>query len=244
MTDFPEMQPIKNECPLLSVRDLQKNFGYRQVLKGVTFTLSAGQCMLLVGKNGAGKSTLVQILAGLMRPLKGEVFFKGASVAEAAALYRQSFGLITHQTLFYNDLTARENLLFFGKLRKIAHLKQKTEEVLAEIGLADAADLPVKAFSSGMGKRLNIARIMMADPDIIFLDEPYSGLDVDSILQLNSYLDRFKQKGGSILLISHQIDTCFSCCDYVAVLKGGKISRLIAKDAIDPADLLRQFQTN
>lgn len=235
-------QPQKKEAPVLSVRDLHKNFGYKQVLKGVTFSLEAGECTLLAGRNGAGKSTLVQILAGLMRPLSGEVLFKGTPVAEDATRYRRAFGLITHQTLFYGDLTARENLLFFGKLRNLSHLKQKIEKVLTEVDLAEAADLPVKVFSSGMGKRLNIARIMMADPEIMFLDEPFSGLDVESISLLNNYLGRFKQKGGSILLISHQIDACLGSCDRVATLKSGRISRVLAKDQIDPTEITLHHQ--
>ncbi len=229
--------------PLLSIQNIHKQFGYKQVLNGVSLDLSSGLILLLAGKNGAGKSTLVKILAGLMQPSKGRVCFNGTPLADTALTYRNSFGLITHQTLFYNDLTARENLLFFGRLRKINHLKDKIEEALALTGLEKAGDLQVKAFSSGMGKRLNIARIMMSQPKILFLDEPYSGLDLDSIDMLNHYLLTFKQNGGTVLLISHQIDACWDKCDQVALLAKGCVSQLTSTAGLDRTHLIQQFQS-
>jgi heme ABC exporter ATP-binding subunit CcmA len=232
-----------NKLPLLSIQNITKSFGYKKVLKGVSFDLFAGQITLLAGRNGAGKSTLIKILAGLMRPSKGHIHFENSPLDEVAHAYRDSFGLITHQTLFYNDLTAKENLLFFGKLRKIKNVKAKVKRVLVKTGLQKATDLQVKAFSSGMGKRLNIARIMMSEPSILFLDEPYSGLDLDSIAMLNDYLDSFKQQGGAVLLISHQIDACYDRCDQVALLIDGYVQQIIPTSDLNQEDLQRRFQS-
>ena len=243
MSGIDKVKPEPDKLPLLSIQNIHKSFGYKQVLKGVSFELFKGQMTLLAGRNGAGKSTLIKILAGLMRPSQGSLLFKREPLTEVADNYRESFGLITHQTLFYDDLTAKENLLFFGKLRKIKNLKSTIDRVLAKTGLQRATDLQVKAFSTGMGKRLNIARIMLSQPSVLFLDEPYSGLDLDSITMLNGYLDDFKQSGGVVLMISHQIDACYEKCDQVALLIDGRVDEIQSTNELNQKDLQRQFQS-
>ncbi len=243
MSGIDKITPEPDKLPLLSIQNIHKCFGYKQVLKGVSFDLIGGQMTLLAGRNGAGKSTLIKILAGLMRPSQGDLRFNSKPLTEVADKYRESFGLITHQTLFYDDLTAKENLLFFGKIRKTKNLKSTIDHVLAKTGLQKAADLQVKAFSTGMGKRLNIARIMMSQPSLLFLDEPYSGLDLDSITMLNRYLETFKREGGAVLLISHQIDACYDKCDQVALLIDGRVDEIQSTSELNQKDLQRQFQS-
>lgn len=227
---------------LLSVRHIRKQFGYRDVLTGVDLDLDSGVITLLMGKNGAGKSTLVKILSGLMKPSSGEITFKGMPVGDCAGAYRAAFGLITHQALFYDDLSARENLLFFGKLRKTPNLNSKTDQVLKTTGLERARDVQVKAFSTGMVKRLNIARLMLSSPEILFLDEPYSGLDLDSIQLLNDYITSFKQQGGTVLIISHQLDCCFDVCDTACILVNGKIGLPLSMASMSPEELIALYQ--
>lgn len=236
------MNPNANPVTLLSVRKIHKHFGYKQVLKGVSLDLHSGKSTLLVGRNGAGKSTLIKILAGLMRPLNGEILYRKESIAENPEKYRKAFGLITHATMFYGDLSARENLLFFGRLKKITDLNEKVEQALLRTGLSHASELTVKVFSTGMSKRLNIARLMITDPEVLFLDEPYSGLDLESIDLLNKYLGDFKLKGGTILLISHQIDACYDFSDKVAFLIKGVIEREIESGDLSQSELLEQYQ--
>jgi heme ABC exporter ATP-binding subunit CcmA len=233
---------MNQSIPLLSVCDIHKQFGYKPVLKGVSLDLLPGQSTLLVGKNGTGKSTLIKILAGLMRPTNGEVFFRQEKITEKAGAYRKAFGLITHNSMFYNDLSAEENLLFFGRLKKIPNLQDKVEEALAVTGLLNATGLAVKVFSTGMTKRLNIARLMITAPEILYLDEPYSGLDIESIDLLNAYLEKFKQDGGTILLISHQIDACYDFSDKVAFLANGIISREVDSKEFTRLELIAHFQ--
>ncbi len=223
--------------PLLSICNIQKFFGYKQVLRGIDLEFNENQITLLIGKNGAGKSTLIKILTGLMRPTKGDVVFQGENIQNQAELYRKTIGVITHDILFYGDLTAKENLQFFGRLRSIDRLNKEIQEALKNTGLQKATDIPVKTFSSGMCKRLNIARLMISRPKILFLDEPYSGLDFDSIGLLNKYIEGIKQNGGSVLLISHQVDTCLDYIDRAAFLDDGKITRLLSKSQLKHSDL-------
>ena len=234
----------ENKPSLLDINAIVKEFGYKRVLQGVTCSLFPDETTLLVGRNGAGKSTLIKILCGLMRPTEGQVLYHKTEISQQPEIHRKAIGVISHENLFYGDLTAKENLLFFGQLGKTSGLKQKVDEALASVNLENVADVPAKTFSSGMGKRLNIARLMVLEPEILFLDEPYSGLDFDSMELLNRYLVQVKARGGSILLISHQVDICFENCDRVIVLADGLITEDHKKDEITPQQLLSFYQTS
>ncbi len=234
-------KPQQNQS-FLSIRGIQKYFGYKQVLKSIDLDFHPQQVSLLIGKNGAGKSTLVKILTGLMRQTSGEMLYNGVKVQDCVADYRNAVGVISHEIRFYGDLTGRENLEFFGKLRPIENLNDSIELALIETGLQRAADAPVKTYSSGMSKRLNIARLMISNPKLLFLDEPYSGLDFDSIEMLNDYIDSVRQKGGAVLLISHQVDSCFDHIDRAVYLVNGIISHQIPKSELQREDLQKQLQ--
>lgn len=206
-------------------------FGYRRVLNEVHLGLMAGEMTLLLGKNGSGKTTLMKIIAGLIRPSRGRIFYKGGDITEDPEKLRRAIGVISHQTGFYGELTAAENLIFFGKLERATDLASKVGNALAKTGLEQFADLPVKTFSSGMGKRLNIARLMVIAPEVLLLDEPYTGLDYDSTRFFNDYLTSFQQSGGSILMITHQIETCYDLCDQIAILENQEIKpRLVSAE--------------
>lgn len=238
-----DYDPNREVSPILKVEALSKEFGYKRILKEVTFSLFAGQTTLLVGRNGAGKSTLIKILCGLMRPTSGKVFYRGSEINQQPEVYRKAFGLISHENLFYGDLTARENLRFFGQLGGVENLKGKIEVALSRVNLEPVADVPAKTFSSGMGKRLNIARLMVLEPEILFLDEPYSGLDFDSMGLLNHFLDDVKKRGGTVLMISHQVDTCFGQCDRMMVLADGCIRKQVERGETTPDQLLTLYQS-
>ena len=213
--------------PLLTVEKVSKQFGYRKVLDQISLELSAGELTLLLGRNGAGKTTLLKIIAGLVRPSSGLIYFQGREIAACPDLLRQAIGVISHTTQFYGELSAKENLSFFGKLRKVRGLQEKIDDALAETGMGPYGDFPVKTFSSGMNKRLNIARLMVCQPQILLLDEPYSGLDMASIRFFNDYVDTFKAGGGAVLLISHQIETCFAQSDNVVFVSRGTVGKVL-----------------
>lgn len=196
---------------------------------------------LLLGKNGSGKTTLMKIISGLIRPSDGRILFKGNEITQCPEALRSAIGLISHQTGFYGELTARENLVFFAKLGKTPDLKEKIVHALERTGLSQFADLPVKTFSSGMGKRLNIARLMVLEPEILLLDEPYTGLDYDSTNFFNEYLKAFKESGGAILMITHQIETCFDLCDKIAILENHELKRCFSAAEFDRDELIKVY---
>ena len=217
--------------PIIKLVDVYKNFGYRSILKGVSFELFKGTQTLLLGKNGSGKTTLLKILSGLIHSPKGNVLLSGIPTEKCPNQLRKSIGMISHSNHLYNELSAAENLRFFSRLRAVKNHKDKINKALKETGLMRVSSIAVKTYSSGMLKRLNIAKLMVYEPEVLLLDEPYTGLDYDSCEFFNRFLTGFKQNGGTILMISHQIETCFECCDQILVLKQGKIKdQLKAKD--------------
>ncbi|MDH5559577.1 MAG: heme ABC exporter ATP-binding protein CcmA [Deltaproteobacteria bacterium] len=232
----------QTKTQVLKIDKLSKDFGYRQVLKGVDMDLAAGELTLLLGKNGAGKSTLMKIISGLVLPSGGKISFKGQDTKKNPQNLRKSLGMISHQTMFYGDLTAEENLLFFSKLKKVSSPREKIEGALHRTGLRKFAQIPVKTFSSGMNKRLNIAKLMVMDPELLLLDEPYTGLDYDSIEFFNDYLAEFKKKGGTVLLITHQIDISFELCDKIAIMQNGVAASHMKTASYTYDDLIEEYQ--
>lgn len=227
---------------LLQIDSVSKDFGYRQVLNKINLSIFRGELTLLLGKNGAGKSTLLKIISGLIRPSAGKITYQGDDISKDPDQHRKAIGVISHDLQFYAELTARENLVFYAKLGKAIYTAENIDLVLDQTGLLPFADIPVKTFSSGMGKRLNIARLKILKPEILLLDEPYTGLDYDSTDFFGKYLGQFKEEGGSVLMISHQIETCYDLCDRIAILEQGTIESHLQADQYACADLVETYQ--
>ncbi|MFH2130939.1 MAG: heme ABC exporter ATP-binding protein CcmA [bacterium] len=228
---------------ILQINDVSKTFGYRRILSNVHLRLQSGEMTLLLGKNGSGKTTLMKIIAGLMRPSAGRILYRGAETSQHPEALRRGIGVISHFAGVYGELTASENLVFFGKLGKSSDLKEKVSRSLERTGLSQFSDLPVKSFSSGMSKRLNIARLMVLEPEILLLDEPYTGLDYDSIRFFNDYLNVFKASGGAILMITHQIETCFDICDKIAILENQSLKRSFSAVDYSREELIQAYHS-
>jgi len=162
---------------VIEAHELFKSFGFNPVLRDVEFNLAPGRAALIVGQNGAGKSTLIRILAGLSRPSAGTVLLFGEDSRRLGPRYRRRIGLLTHQSLLYPNLTARENLEFFGDLYGLDDSRAAAARWLERAGLAGVAEERVRSFSRGMEQRLAAARALLADPAFLLLDEPYAGLD-------------------------------------------------------------------
>jgi len=190
---------------MIKVRRLVKRFGLKTVLSGVDLDVQPGEFVALLGPNGAGKTTFLRILASLSHPSMGEVSVAGHRLPHQAAAVRARLGVVSHVPLLYGDLTAEENLQFYGRLYSIADLSRRVSEVLAMIGLeARRRDL-VRTFSRGMQQRLAIGRAVLHDPDVMLFDEPHTGLDQDASAMLDGVLRSVAAQGRTVLMTSHDL---------------------------------------
>jgi heme exporter protein A len=196
----------------------------RPVLADIHLDIPAGQYVGILGANGAGKSTLLRILASLLAPTSGTVQLFGQDLARDRGQLRARIGLIGHQPMLYRQLSAQENLEFFGRLYGVSQPRRRAQQLLQSVGLAHRAQDQVKSFSRGMTQRLAIARALMHSPDLILADEPFGGLDVPSILALEQVLAALHQRGRTIVLVNHDIQQTLAVAQRIIVLRGGCIS--------------------
>jgi heme exporter protein A len=227
-----------------SLRALVKRFGHHTVLRELSFDIAPGECVLLLGENGAGKSTLLRLLAALSRPSAGELHFRGKPLqGETAAALRAELGVLSHESRLYPDLTARENLHVFGTMHGLDRLSTRIGEALEQVGLKDAPEVPVRVFSSGMTKRLGLARVLLGRPRVLLLDEPYASLDSASLGLIDSVLEDVKRAGGTAVLVTHQFPPGVAHCNRVVVLHRGTLrynQRAAGLDAAACAALLQR----
>ncbi len=217
---------------MIQINGLVKQYGFNPVLRGVNLHVPAGAFVTLVGSNGAGKSTLMRIVATLLKPTAGEVKIGGWAMPRFSNKVRQHIGLVSHQTMLYGDLTAAENLLFFAKLYQLDNSEQRVAEALKRVGLAARQRDAVRTFSRGMMQRLTIARATLHEPDVLLLDEPYTGLDQDASALLDGLLQRESQNGRTILMITHDLVHGLNLCDRIAILNRGKIVQEIVTNDV------------
>ncbi len=223
---------------MIQISGLVKQYGFNPVLRGVNLHVSKGAFVTLVGPNGAGKSTLMRIVATLLKPTAGEVKIGGWLMPQYSDRVRRHIGLVSHQTLLYGDLTAAENLLFFAKLYRLDHSADRVAQALKRVGLAARERDAVRTFSRGMMQRLTIARATLHEPDVLLLDEPYTGLDQDASALLDSLLKRESENGRTILMITHDLVHGLNLCDRVAILSRGKIVQEIANGEVSGSEFL------
>ena len=229
--------------PLLELVGVEKRFGFHQVLRNIELKLNDGEFILLLGNNGAGKSTLLKIICLLMKPTAGEILYRGEPLQEQSRSWLKLIGSLTHESRLYRDLTAQENLMVYGTLYDLPNLSQRIEHALEETGLTDAAKLPVHTFSSGMNKRLRIGRLIMLEPKFMILDEPFSGLDQNSVNWFLSYLEQYHRKGGTVMMVTHQLDLGLKLSTRVLVLKQQKILKDLEAASVNTSqceDLLKE----
>ncbi len=229
---------------MIELRGLVKNYGLHAVLRGVNLHVKKGEFVTLVGTNGAGKTTLMRIVATLLKPTSGDVLIGGWPLPGHADQVRQHIGLVSHQALLYGDLTAGENLQFFARLYQLDHQTDRVEKALKEVGLAARKRDPVSTFSRGMIQRLTIARATLHEPDILLLDEPYTGLDQDAAHLLDSLLEREMDKGRTILMITHDLIHGWNLSHRSVILNRGKIVREVNRGEASPAEFLDIYAEN
>ena len=190
----------------LQVIDLARYFGRRKALSQVSFTCDAGEIVGLLGPNGAGKSTLLNILATLLSPSKGTIVYGDRTAADGGAALRSQIGMLGHDLFLYPELTARENLTFFGELYGLPDVPKAVSRALEQSGLASRADDFVSGFSRGMRQRVALERALLHHPRLILLDEPFTGLDQASAAALVSRLYDQQRAGCLIVLATHDLE--------------------------------------
>ena len=220
--------------PIIQVRDLRKDFGYLQALSGVSFDLNKGEFLTIFGPNGAGKTTLIKVLAGLTRPTSGSASINGFDVLdEGNAELRSQIGVISHATCLYPDLTALENLLFYAKLYGLDDPEKRADESIREAGLQLRRHDPVRTYSRGMQQRMAIARATLHDPSVLFLDEPFTGLDLRATNALKDHLHDLHTGKRTIIMTTHDMSCGLELCDRVAIQNKGRFLLLESINCID-----------
>ncbi|MGH9680432.1 MAG: heme ABC exporter ATP-binding protein CcmA [Candidatus Acidiferrales bacterium] len=204
--------------------EVEKRFGMRMALRGVSLEISAGECVALVGHNGSGKTTLLKIAAQLSKPSRGKVSYSEGQAALATELVKYRIGMVGHHTLVYDELTAEENLVFFAKLFNLADPAERAREALAPVGLANRAGDLVRTFSRGMRQRVGIARALLASPGLLLLDEPAAGLDPEGQAWLGKTLERLHASGCTILMSTHGRNETQASVTRAIRMEGGRIT--------------------
>jgi heme exporter protein A len=208
---------------MIVARKLVKRFGSKTVLRGLDFEVRAGEFVALLGPNGAGKTTFIRILASLSHPSLGEVRVAGHRLPHQAAEVRARLGVVSHTPLLYGDLTAEENLRFYGRLYGLKRRAERIDEVLDLIGLDSRRRDLVRTFSRGMQQRLAIGRAVLHDPEVMLLDEPHTGLDQDACAMLDAVLKSVAAQGRTVVMTSHDLARAEALASRFDVLSRGLI---------------------
>jgi heme exporter protein A len=217
----------------LQAEDIRKTFGHFTALAGVTLNVQRGEFLTLFGRNGAGKTTFLKIASTLVRATYGKLRIEGIDIREEPEQARRHIGFLSHNTYLYRDLNPVENLRFFAQLYGVPDAEQRIQSLLDRVGLRRRVSDPVRAFSRGLHQRLGIARVMLHDPSVILLDEPYTGLDANAIETLNVMLDEAIKRGKTVVLTTHDLEQGLRAATRAAIIDRGKI--VLSAAGKDPA---------
>jgi heme exporter protein A len=227
---------------MIQVRKLVKRFGLKTVLQGMDFDVQPGEFVALLGPNGAGKTTFLRILASLSRPSFGEVRVAGYRLPQEAAAVRARMGVVSHLPLLYGDLTAEENLRFYGRMYGVPNLDARLTEVLEMVGLEARRHDLVRTFSRGMQQRLAIGRAVLHDPEVVLFDEPYTGLDQDASAMLDEVLRTVAARGRTVVMTSHDLARAEDLATRFDVLSRGTIVASIRREDLGDRNLLTFYK--
>ncbi|MCP3902436.1 MAG: ABC transporter ATP-binding protein [Planctomycetes bacterium] len=227
--------------PVIRAVALGKVIDEKPILVDLTFDVAPGEFLTLLGANGAGKSTLLKILATLVGASHGRLQLFGEPLGRDATAARRRLGMIAHGAMLYRDLSALENLVFFGRLYGLSSARDRARDLLASVDLADRAHDTVKTFSRGMTQRLSIARALMHDPEVLLADEPFAGLDAPSQLMLEQLLRRLHGEGRTIVLASHDLDQSLGLAERALVLRRGHMVMHQTTETLDARAVLSEI---
>lgn len=230
------------QSEVISVHKLYKRFGLKTVLRSLEFSVRQGEFVALLGPNGAGKTTFLRILASLSRPAEGDVRVAGFRLPHQAAAVRRRLGVVSHLPLLYGDLTAEENLRFYGRMYSVPSLERRVIEVLDMVGLANRRRDLVRTFSRGMQQRLAIGRAVLHDPEVMLFDEPHTGLDQEACLMLDNVLLEVAARGRTVVMTSHDLARASDLASRFDVLSRGKIVASVEKADLEQDALLAFYR--
>ena len=225
----------------LEIRGLVRKFDYFRALDSIDLDLSRGELLTVFGPNGAGKTTLIRLLSTQLRPSEGTITVDGHDLVQHRRDVRRHIGLISHDTFLYPTLTAAENLSFYGRLYDVKNLKDRVDEMLQLVELADRRSSQVSTFSRGMEQRLCIARALLHEPQIVLLDEPYTGLDQHAARMLTETLKKLVSRNRAVLMVTHNLGRGLDIASRVAVLVKGNIVFDKSADEVESADFEQRY---
>ena len=209
---------------MIVVKKLVKRFGLKTVLRGLNFEVQDGEFVALLGPNGSGKTTFLRILSSLARATSGEISLAGFPLPSQASAVRRILGVVSHVPLLYGDLTAEQNLRFYGRMYGVSNLNQRIDQVLELVGLHSRRRELIRTFSRGMQQRLAIGRATLHEPEVLLFDEPHTGLDQDACDMLDRLLREVSGQGRTIVMTSHDLSRVEDLASRFDVLSRGVIT--------------------
>lgn len=210
---------LDSPISLLQLSQVTKTFGPVKAVSDVDLEICVGDFLAIFGPNGAGKTTLLKVIAGLTQPTSGTVQF----ALQNYKIGREKVGYVSHQSFLYNELTGTENLMFYGHLYGVSDTTERANTMLDKMGLRDACSQRVRGYSRGMKQRLTLARALLNEPELLLLDEPYTGLDHHGSQLFTEVLHGLKEEGRTILLITHNLRAGLELCSRVVIQNRGEI---------------------
>lgn len=210
---------------MIRIEGISKSFGNTKAVDSISFKVKAGEIFGFLGPNGAGKSTTLNILSTLLRPDEGQVFINELNLWENEKACQLQIGVVPQDISLYADLSALDNILFWGGLYGLpkAILKAKALEALEMVGLSDRMKDPIKTYSGGMKRRINLACSILHNPKILLLDEPTAGVDIQSRNHIFEVIEKLRDEGMTIIYTTHYLDEVERLCDNIAIIDGGRI---------------------
>ena len=220
--------------PILIADGLHKQYGDLCAVRRLDLQIARGEIFGLLGPNGAGKTTAIAMLAGLLSPDRGKVLFDGRPLTPNARRLKARIGLVPQELALYPTLSARDNLLFFGRMYGLRgkHLRQRVEAVLEMVSLTERARDPIETYSGGMKRRINIAASLLHKPDLLFLDEPTVGVDPQSRNAIFENVEALNREGMTILYTTHYMEEAQRLCHRLAIMDAGQVIALDTPEAL------------
>lgn len=220
--------------PILTSKDLKKSFGSIEAVQGISFSVLRGEIFSLLGPNGAGKTTTISMLSCLIAPTSGTAVIDGHTIPQDSLAIRQLIGVVPQEIALYDELTARQNLHFWGRMYNMSGkaLKARTDEVLEQVNLTDRADDRVATYSGGMKRRINIAVGLLHKPKLLFMDEPTVGIDPQSRRRILDMVGELRNQGMTVLYTTHYMEEAEELSDRVGIIDHGRLIALGTQDEL------------